>query len=52
VYQEAREVGLKKGIILAIAKMAAKKKSAAEIAAILELDEEQVRQKMAAAGSK
>lgn len=59
VYQEAKEEGLKeglkegmkegyqKGIASAIAKMAAKKMPAAEIAAILELDEEWIRQAMA-----
>jgi len=53
VYQEARDEGLKegfeKGITSAIAKMAAKKMSAAEIAAILELDTEVVRQAMVTA---
>lgn len=56
VYQEAMEEGRKegfeKGTANAIAKMAAKKMSAVEIAAILELDEEQVRQAMLIAGSK
>lgn len=55
VYQEAREEGLKegmeqgieKGISMAIAKMASKKMSAAEIAAILELDVELVRKALA-----
>jgi len=48
VYQEAIEegkvLGLKEGIALAIAKMAAKKIPAEEIATILEVDIELVRQ--------
>jgi predicted transposase/invertase (TIGR01784 family) len=51
VYQEAVEEGIEKGreegLALAIAKMAAKKISAEEIAAILELDVEMVRQVLA-----
>jgi predicted transposase YdaD len=38
VYQEGVEEGEEKGIAIAIVKMAAKKMSVAEIAAILELD--------------
>jgi predicted transposase/invertase (TIGR01784 family) len=48
VYQEAKEEGLKEGrkegISISIAKMAAKKITAEEIAAILEMDVEQVQQ--------
>ena len=51
VYQEAKEEGLKEGIekerLRAIAKMAARNMSAAEIADILGLDEQFVRQQMA-----
>jgi len=50
VYQEALEegkaLGLQEGIALAIAKMAARKMPAEEIAAILEVDIELVRQVM------
>jgi predicted transposase/invertase (TIGR01784 family) len=48
-YQETMEEGLKKGMEkgIAIAKLAAEKKSAAEIAAILEVDVELVRQLLA-----
>lgn len=48
VYQEAKEEGLKEGIATAIRKMAAKKMSAAKIAAILEVNIELVRQVLAA----
>jgi len=55
VYQEAKEEGLKEGMekgmekerLRAIAKMAARNMSAAEIADILGLDEQFVRQQMA-----
>jgi predicted transposase/invertase (TIGR01784 family) len=51
VYQEAKEEGLKEGMEkgIAIAKLAAAKKSAAEIAAILQIDVERVHQALAAA---
>ncbi len=44
VYQEAKEEGMKEGIALAIVKMAAKNLPAEEIAQILEVDMELVRQ--------
>jgi predicted transposase YdaD len=47
VYQEAKEEGRKESITFAIAKMAANKMSAAEIASILELDAELVRKALA-----
>jgi predicted transposase YdaD len=55
VYQEAKEEGLKEGIEkgiekgIAIAKLAATKKTAAEIASILGMDVELVRQALTAA---
>ncbi len=51
VYQEAKEEGLKEGIEkgIAIARLAAEQKSVAEIAAILEVDVELVRQVLAQA---
>ncbi len=51
VYQEAMEEGEKKGMAkgVAIARLAAEKKSVAEIAAILKVDVEQVRQVLAQA---
>ena len=56
VYQEAKEEGLKEGMekerLRAISKMAAKNMSAAEIADILGLDEQFVRQQMANGSTK
>ena len=43
VFQEGVEEGMEKGIAIAIAKMAARKMSVEEIAAILELDVDAVR---------
>jgi predicted transposase/invertase (TIGR01784 family) len=54
VYQDAREEGIEegkeKGLALAIARMAANKMTIEQIAAILELDAERVRQVLATAG--
>jgi hypothetical protein len=47
VYQEGKEEALKEGIAISIAKMAAKRMSATEIAAILEVDIELVHQVLA-----
>jgi predicted transposase YdaD len=49
IYQEAKEEGLKEGMEkgVAIARLAAEKKPVAEIAAILEVDVELVRQVLA-----
>ena len=60
VYQEAKEEGLKEGMekgmekerLRAISKMAARNMSAAEIADILGLDEQFVRQQMANGSTK
>ena len=47
VYQDALKEGIEKGMTIAIAKMAANKMSAEEIATILKLDVERVRQAVA-----
>jgi predicted transposase YdaD len=50
VYQEARQEGKEEGLALAIARMAANKMTIEQIAAILELDVERVRQVLVTAG--
>lgn len=49
LYKDIKEEGVKEGLAIAIAKMVARKMSVAEIAAILELDEETVQKALTAA---